>query len=241
MALATSILIAGTRGAQPAASAANNGCYYRVTDEGNIVEQSTGASWVGIGAEVDLTSGVSGVLPVANGGTGSASGAGLLVSVTTLTNAEIQNLGIPTPKTLIAAPSAGFWNHVIAGSIHLNATAGGYGNVTAASGDLTVQTADGNWLLVNIANDTTLATPLTRLTTYLTSAANTIVHLPEYSEAVQYGTTGDWGYVQPIINYPVPASPQAVVLSMTNAAGVLSGGNVANSMKVTLLYRVEAL
>ncbi len=46
MALATSILQSGTRGSQPAAAAANNGCYYRVTDEGNKVEQSTGSAWV---------------------------------------------------------------------------------------------------------------------------------------------------------------------------------------------------
>lgn len=50
MALADAILQYGDRASQPAAAAANNGCYYRVTDEGNIVEQSNGASWVAIGA-----------------------------------------------------------------------------------------------------------------------------------------------------------------------------------------------
>lgn len=59
MALATSINIAGTRAAQPAAAAANAGCLYRVTDESNKVEHSTGSAWVAIGTTgVGTTSGL---------------------------------------------------------------------------------------------------------------------------------------------------------------------------------------
>lgn len=50
MGLPSSILQAGTRAAQPAAITANTGQMYRVTDEGDILEQSTGAAWVPIGA-----------------------------------------------------------------------------------------------------------------------------------------------------------------------------------------------
>lgn len=50
MALPNAILMSGVRADQPAAAAANNGCYYRVTDEGNAVEQSTGSAWVPIAA-----------------------------------------------------------------------------------------------------------------------------------------------------------------------------------------------
>lgn len=49
MALPNSILQYGLRSAQPAAATSNNGQLYRVTDEGNIVEQSNGSSWDSFG------------------------------------------------------------------------------------------------------------------------------------------------------------------------------------------------
>jgi hypothetical protein len=45
MALANSILQYGIRADQPAAAPENNGIYYRVTDEGDLVEQSDGSTW----------------------------------------------------------------------------------------------------------------------------------------------------------------------------------------------------
>lgn len=48
MALSKAILLYGTRAAQPAASTAYDGCYYRVTDENNRIEQCDGSSWVNI-------------------------------------------------------------------------------------------------------------------------------------------------------------------------------------------------
>jgi hypothetical protein len=48
MARVPDILLAGLRSAQPAASSANEGYLYRVTDEGNLLEQSTGAAWVAV-------------------------------------------------------------------------------------------------------------------------------------------------------------------------------------------------
>lgn len=50
MALPYSILQYGIRADQPAAAPENNGIYYRVTDEGDIVEQSDGATWTLIAA-----------------------------------------------------------------------------------------------------------------------------------------------------------------------------------------------
>lgn len=50
MALANALLQYGIRADQPAAAAENNGIYYRVTDEGDIVEQSDGATWTPINA-----------------------------------------------------------------------------------------------------------------------------------------------------------------------------------------------
>lgn len=50
MALPYSILQYGIRADQPAAAPENNGIYYRVTDEGGIVEQSDGATWTPIAA-----------------------------------------------------------------------------------------------------------------------------------------------------------------------------------------------
>jgi len=48
MALAKAILMYGTRASQPAAAAANDGCYYRVTDEASLTEQSNGTSWTAL-------------------------------------------------------------------------------------------------------------------------------------------------------------------------------------------------
>lgn len=45
MALVTAIHLRGTRAAQPAASSANAGYIYCVTDEGNILERSSGSAW----------------------------------------------------------------------------------------------------------------------------------------------------------------------------------------------------
>lgn len=50
MALPDSINLAGTRASQPAAGPENSGCYYRVTDEGDNLEQSDGAAWVSVAA-----------------------------------------------------------------------------------------------------------------------------------------------------------------------------------------------
>lgn len=45
MATVNDIHLRGTRASQPAASAANKGYLYCVTDEGNILERSDGSSW----------------------------------------------------------------------------------------------------------------------------------------------------------------------------------------------------
>jgi len=50
MALLESVLIRGTRGDQPAASAVSPAAVYCVTDEGFILEQSDGSSWQSFGS-----------------------------------------------------------------------------------------------------------------------------------------------------------------------------------------------
>jgi hypothetical protein len=45
MALVTTIHLRGDRASQPAASSANSGYIYCVTDEGNIIERSNGSAW----------------------------------------------------------------------------------------------------------------------------------------------------------------------------------------------------
>lgn len=52
MAVSTSVLMSGTRASQPAAATAYNGIYYRVTDEGNIIEQCDGSAWVKIAVAI---------------------------------------------------------------------------------------------------------------------------------------------------------------------------------------------
>lgn len=46
MALAKAINQYGDRASQPAAAAENDGCFYRVDDEGNVLEHSDGSDWI---------------------------------------------------------------------------------------------------------------------------------------------------------------------------------------------------
>ena len=67
MALAKSILMYGDRADQPTAGPENDGCYFRVQDEGDIVEQSDGSAWTALSV---VSVGTSGVVQVVNTQTG---------------------------------------------------------------------------------------------------------------------------------------------------------------------------
>lgn len=202
--------------------------------DGQVLRRSGTA--VGFGA-VDLASAnaVTGVLPVANGGTF------LQRATVTLTDAQIKALGGGTTYQLVAAPAAGSLIRVITATLSINASAGAYTNVDTTYATLQVQNTDGAWLQTVLANDSSYTTPLTRATDFFTVADTQTALLSPYLEAIQSGGgSGDWGYaVPPILT---GTTPTAIELAMdNNGSGDLTGGNAANTLTATVTYLTEAL
>lgn len=183
-----------------------------------------------------LTTGVTGVLPVANGGTGVSSGlAPMLKLKTTLTNAQTKALpttGIQTVGTC----AAGSRNRVIACSIIGYFTPGAYTNVNATYASLQIETTAGQWVTVALSNDSTVSPALTRVTAFFTTAGSQQVDLPAPYDSVK------GGYTQPLVQDPNQSDGLALRIKMdNNGSGDLTGGNAGNSMVVTLYYVVESL
>lgn len=195
---------------------------------------NTGTSNNPAWAQVNAANGLTGVVPVANGGTGSASGAAILKATKTLTNAEIKALP-STPITLIAAPTAGSRIKVIGLSYSVVFTAAAYTNVNATYAALfTYYLGDPTqWAVTGVVNDSVGS--FTRLTTFL-SAANATWDVAPYLDA----PGNQW--TQPIgIGH---GSTNGVALALAidnNGSGALTGGNAANSLLVTIYYTVESL
>lgn len=139
MALADQIILRGTRVAQPAAAAVTAGALYCVTDEGRIVERSTGAAWESYSSSAgsgDVTA--SGTLTasrlIVGGGTTVVSALASLGTTTTLLHGNAA--GAPTfGAVALAADVSGdlpFANLTqIAGLSVLGVTAGSTADVAA--------------------------------------------------------------------------------------------------------------
>jgi hypothetical protein len=188
---------------------------------------------------------VTGVLPVANGGTGSAAGAGALVAATTIVDADIKTLPT-TIVTLVAAPGAGFRIKPLSCTWTLDTSAGAYTNISATISNLVVQTHTTNfWLSTPLTSDS--AYGLTQLADFLGAAHTKVLDiLFPFTYAQNLVATQLDGYVAyaGIAGVPTVSDVEnrALALGMTNAAlGNLTGGNAANTLKVTLTYRIEAL
>lgn len=199
--------------------------------DGQVLRRSGTA--VGFGA-VDLASAnaVTGTLPIANGGS-------LVQRATvTLTNAQIKALPT-TGITVVAAPGPGFWLSVLAVDYSSDFTAGAYTNIDATYSDLHVGWGSeyaGGYLV-----DDSATTPvLTDVTDLFGNTTQGIVQGVRYSDCVP--VAGAAGYVRayPILRSTV-ANGALTVKMDNNGSGDLTGGNAANSLKVTVLYVVEAV
>lgn len=165
---------------------------------------------------------------VASGGASSP-----LTSVSvTLTNAQIKALPT-TPVTIIAAPASGYRNRVIAASLVGRYTSGAYTNVNVTYASLVVQTG-GAWITNPVINDITI--PLDDLSRIL-GAVDLAVDL-------MVPPAFPWGWLNSPISSSDPSSQDAAVTEIAidnNGSGNLTGGNAANTLKVTVYYTVEAL
>lgn len=186
-----------------------------------------------------LTTGVTGVLPVANGGTGSASGAPILRASVNLTDANIKALPT-TPITLITTPGAGFFLNPISYLVQIRASAGAYTNINA--GAFAVFDTPGTAVIRSgyIGNDATTTPALTTFSDLFGAAANKQVQLANVyytvsPESALWGTIGD---VQVIAD----VEDKSIVFTVNNGgSGDLTGGNAANTGRIICYYTVETI
>lgn len=185
-----------------------------------------------------LTTGVSGVLPVANGGTGTASGASLRVSTVVLTDAQIKTLPT-TPVSIVPAPGAGNFICFFYATLMAFFDGGSYTNINANSAGVGLSIG-ANGQSSYVANDNTTTPALTGFSDFFgTAKRNFAALVPDLSpSSFQQG----WGAVSiaqadiggVLINAPM-------MLSAWNTTNNdLTGGNAANTLTVTVYYAVQA-
>lgn len=174
---------------------------------------NTGGSNNPAWAQVDVTNGVTGTLPAANGGTGVTDAPPVHLQSFTLTNAEIKVLPTPaTYKTIVAAPGANLAAVFQWGFLYINADAGAYASIDA--GDQQGFTfAYGDWLV--------------DASSFYTFTGTTFA-----ARLGQFVTIGTGGY--PSINNGLLGNT-AIKLVAWNSVDY-TGGNAANTGKGVVAY-----
>jgi hypothetical protein len=108
-----------------------------------------------------------------------------------------------------------------------------------------VQVPGAYWLCTPLGiNDSTLAAPLTRVTTIFGATSLGVIDLAPLAQPVDSGaSSGDEGwYVSTTSASVATVEAQAVQIAAdNNGSGVFTGGNSANTLKITLYYAVEPI
>lgn len=164
-----------------------------------------------------LTTGVTGILPIANGGSGTSNGPLIHTAAFTLTNADI--LVLPTAatyKTLVAAPGATKVLLFHWCLLFIDANSGAYTNVDAGD-EQGFAVTYGDW-----AVDCSNFYPWTGATFASALTAFTSVSLPAGYPSLAQGLEGN----------------TALKLIAWNDPGNFTGGNAGNSGKGTIAYSI---
>lgn len=162
----------------------------------------------------------------------------VLTAIVTLTDAQIKALPT-TPISLVSAPGAGKRVRPIAVSLSLDSSAGAYTNINATYCDLhLLQGTDITGL--GPVDDSTTSAALAQITATLGAASKTIYDLaiPKQSSPA----TTPKGYVlSSVYSNAQQANAVLQLASNNNGSGNFTGGNVANTLKVTVYYIIETL
>lgn len=150
-------------------------------------------------------------------------------SIVTLTDAQIKAL--PTTSIeLVAAPGSGSRILFLFADLNINAAAGAYTNISN-DGYIYIGNGAADATSGYIANDNTLTSPITYLTSFL-SANHKIAYLQQWQSMREQN---DWGLLG--APYLFSGYDNATLeLFAINAAGNYTGGNAANSLIVSVYY-----
>jgi hypothetical protein len=171
---------------------------------------------------------------------GDVDAAQILTKTVTLTDAQIKALPT-TPIALVASPGSGYFISPIGVVLVVDAVAGAYSNIDAA-GWLGVEYAAAYAFVGYVGNDASITNALigaTALTDLLTNGAKVSVNLAPFEATEDINqSAGQWGPM-PVLQALTSKENRAISIHINNnGSGVLTGGNAANSLIVTVLYVV---
>lgn len=250
----STLTLTGTSGTRPAANSVYPGTIYYETNTGATFI-SDGTSWLPYSSSIVANLAASTLL-----GRGSGAGAGPSQQITlgpglqmagtvlsgilfrasvTLTNAQI--LALPSTAVTIPVPglAPGLWVNVLTVNYSSDFTAGAYTNIDPTSADIHVShSVIDDYCGGYLPDDAASVPVLTRFTDMFGTAWASIQQGNRYAE--QFDVAGLPGYV-----IGVPALGRASLdnvgldVAMYSSLGDLTGGDPANTLKVTALCTLE--
>lgn len=159
----------------------------------------------------------------------------------TLTDAQIKALPT-TPITLIAAPPSGYRIKVLSASLVSSFAAGVYTNIDAtyAACSLFYLGDFGQWPTQAIVDDVGYS-GATRFTAFFGNTTRRVVDVTSFYDAASDGAAG----LQWVLAYHEPRASMlatALAIGMDNdGTGNLTGGNAANTLRVTVYWAKEEI
>lgn len=186
------------------------------------------------------------VLTVASSGSGGSGGGGILKVVKTLTNNETKALPT-TPIQIIEPPGAGKRLHLFHCVVKADNNAGVYSNVNASSAWLGLYYSTGSsWeerASELIENRTNTMGELVQLTNLLTTVNNNkLTILQPYRNVLwsnAFSTNNSFLSIPDYMYLPGMDNIGFYLLADNNGDGNYTGGDAANTLKVTVYYSIE--